>query len=95
MAKKEIFNCVYLEVAIEKPGFGRGISPEQWISAARDVADQIKRHCDGVSDISITPDIDLVCEFCGYDWTEGGDSLHNGGCCEKDEEVMKAIDSMA
>lgn len=104
MAKKEIYNCAYLEVAIERPAWSDGelrrlpsfrkINPKQWISAAKDVADQIKRHVDGVSSITIEPDTDEVCEFCGYNWTEG-DSPHNGGCCEKDAEVLAAVDAMA
>jgi len=86
MAKKKIFNCVFLEVAIEKPGWGV-LSKEHWYGAARDVVSQIKRHCDGVSTINIQPDIDVVCEFCGWDWTEYDSNLYNGGCCDKDKRA--------
>ncbi len=83
MSKKKIFNCVYLEVALAKPGFGT-LTPKDWFSAAQDVVDEIKRHVDGVSHIDIETDIDEVCEFCGYNWTEA-DNLYNGGCCDEDE----------
>jgi len=84
MAKKEIFNCAYLEVAIERPFTSTAPSPEHWVAAAQDVVAQIKRHVDGVSHININDDIDEVCEFCLCGWTEDND-LYNGGCCDKDE----------
>jgi len=83
MAKKEIFNCAYLEIALEKPRL-REPTPNQWIDAARTVLAQIKRHVDGVSSVTIQTDIDEVCEFCLCNWTEDDDS-YNGGCCNEDE----------
>lgn len=41
---------------------------------------------------SVLQDAEPVCEFCGSKWTEGVDSEHNGGCCDKDTDVLRKIE---
>lgn len=55
-----------------------------------DIAQQIKRHVDGVGTARVVCDVEVVCEYCGWAWTEDGNA-HNGGCCEKDLAVMDAL----
>ena len=90
MGKKTLYNGICVVLDIERP-FGRNIEPKDWFRAAEDVQEQVKRHCDGIESYSINFDTEDVCEFCGYDWTEG-DAPHNGGCCEEDAKVLEEVD---
>ena len=90
MGKKTLYHGISVVVDIERP-FGRNLEPNDWYRAAKDVQEQIERHCDGVESCSIEFNNEDVCEFCGYDWTEG-DSPYNGGCCEEDAKVLEAWD---
>ena len=58
----------------------------------RDIAEQIERHVDNLPSrgpkTCVLWDTWYVCSFCGADWTEGAESPHNGGCCDKDIENM-------
>lgn len=77
---------------------GRDQSDEAWIADCEAIADQIRRHVDGLPSygnrgVIVRWDEDPVCEHCGYDWTEGEDSPHNGGCCAEDEKTMLAADA--
>lgn len=85
MGKKTLYNGVSVVVDVDRP-FGRDLEPKDWYRVAKDLQEQIERHCDGVESCAIDFDTDDVCEFCGYDWTEG-DSPHNG-CCEEDEKTV-------
>lgn len=85
MGKKTLYNGISVVVDVERP-FGRNLELNDWYRAAKDVQEQIERHCDGVESCSIEFDNEDVCEFCGYTWTEG-DSLPNG-CCEEDEKTV-------
>lgn len=50
-----------------------------------DVAKSIRRHVDDVSWVGVIGDTIVVCEHCGYKWSEpSGD--YNGGCCDEDEK---------
>ena len=97
MAKKTIYNCAYLRVDLVHPkswiNAGFCMTRDRWLDTANDMKRLIERHCD-VESVTIEADTEDVCEFCGYNWTEG-DSLHNGGCCEKDAEVLAAVDAMS
>ena len=66
----------------------------QAITDCEDIAEQIRRHVDGLSShrdrgVDVVWDREEVCEHCGRVWTEG-DSPHNGGCCEEDIKVLDA-----
>lgn len=64
-------------------------SERDWIRDCEEIVSQIKRHVDGISSASCEYDCDLVCEYCGSQWTEGENSTHNGGCCHKDCEIYE------
>ena len=78
--------------------------PDSWIESdeykqlveykelCEDMIDQIKRHVDGIGWVGVEEVTEDVCEFCGYNWTEGDDSPHNGGCCAKDGDVYEALE---
>jgi len=36
----------------------------------RDIEEAIKRHVDGIQNVSVIYDDEEVCEFCGYRWEE-------------------------
>ena len=93
MARKTLYNGAYVRVNVDRP-LRRDVTPRDWHDAAKDLQEDILRHCDGIDSSSLEFDTDDVCEFCGYDWTEG-DSPHNGGCCDEDTEVLEAIDKMS
>ena len=85
MAQKTVYNFAYLEVDLDEP-WGKEISRARWLTRAKNVADQIKRHCDNVDSITIKHDISNTCEFCGYRWTPQGIPNYNGGCCDEDQQ---------
>lgn len=58
---------------------------------AEEIARDVKRHVDNVRTVNVEVETEAVCEHCGYGWTEGG-SPHNGGCCDKDCQVMEAAE---
>ncbi len=97
MSKVTIFNHAYLTVELDDPmPWPRKDSDEElrkkaWLDLGRDVAEQIKRHCDGVYKygVHVEADIHNLCEHCGLVWTEDG-SAYNGGCCSEDEEAAPA-----
>ena len=66
---------------------------EETFDLLSQIRDQIIRHVDGVSrnSVNLMVDVESVCEHCGSAWTEGKDSPHNGGCCEKDCEVFDKL----
>ena len=92
LGKTTRFNCCYLTVELTDVGLYRlrGRTPEGWRAAAKELRDQIERHCDS-GRIDIETDSDDLCEFCGALWTEGDDP-HNGGCCAEDIKVLEALD---
>ena len=86
-----------VEVCPRSPGeFGVGyISGIGWIEAeeqraCKKIAEQVKRHVDGLAGVNVVWDTEETCEHCGATWTEG-DSKHNGGCCDKDYEVYEGL----
>ena len=85
-----IGNCAYMRIP------ERLIEPDEarrrkyYQDAAREIASQARRHVDGCT-VAVESDTVEVCEWCGCTWTEG-DSPHNGGCCDKDCEVMEATE---
>lgn len=87
MAKKTLYNGAYVRVNVDSP-FGKNVTPRDWYDVAKDLEHDIKRHCDGIDSSSVEFDTDDVCEFCGYDWTEG-DSPHNGCCDDDDTQVLE------
>lgn len=63
-------------------------SEKEWARACEDIADQVRRHVNdlpsgGDRGVSVISDVEPVCEFCGYDWTEVSND-YNGGCCDED-----------
>ena len=75
-------------------------SDENWIADCEAIADQIRRHVDGLPSygdkgVTVRWDEHPFCEHCGCDWTEGEDSPHNGGCCAKDADVLEAQEATA
>jgi hypothetical protein len=67
---------------------------EETVRMLEEMKSQIERHVDGVrrNSVNIVHDTTDYCEWCGSKWTEG-DSPHNGGCCDKDCEVMDGIET--
>lgn len=63
---------------------------KEYKQRCEEIKDQIKRHVDGIGSCSIECDVNFVCEFCGWQWTEDSDT-YNGGCCGKDEENAPPI----
>jgi len=73
---------------------GRERTEAQAITDCEDIAEQIRRHVDGLPScrdrgVDVVWDNEEVCEYCGRAWTEG-DSPHNGGCCKEDIKVLDA-----
>ncbi len=98
MSKKVIRENYRVEVSpIDLGDFGvfriRGgaeRTEEQAKSACEDIAQQIRRHVEGLGThgnkgVNVLCDALPVCEHCGAKWTEGDDT-YNGGCCKKDQE---------
>lgn len=98
MARKTIRENFRVEVVPRSVGdFGyvsvSGLAPrkeEEAISACEEIAEQIRRHVDGLPSwrdrgVSVEWDSKPVCEHCGSAWTEDSET-YNGGCCSKDED---------
>lgn len=71
--------------------FNDSMREKDWESACEDIAEQIRRHVNGLPSygkrgVSVAWDVEAFCEHCGSVWTED-DPNYNGGCCAKDEEV--------
>jgi hypothetical protein len=69
---------------------GQKQSDADWISDCERIADQIRRHVDGLPSyagrgVAIEWDQENVCEHCGSGWTEDS-AAYNGGCCAEDEK---------
>ena len=84
---------VGFRVEVEPPRPWRD-EDDNWIADCGAIAGQIRRHIDGLDEragrfkgVNVVWDVELECEHCGYRWTEGEDSPHNGSCCAKDERV--------
>jgi len=78
---------IRLAVRADAPFGGFKDARSEVVALERIQAD-ILRHVDDVFETDIQLDRVLYCEHCGSDWTEGRSSSHNGGCCEKDEQIM-------
>lgn len=61
-------------------------------SDAAELLTAIREHRWG-KDASIRRVTRAVCSFCGYTWTEGALSRHNGGCCDKDAANIPRSDA--
>ncbi len=81
MAMKLTYTGVSVIVDVERPLAGY-LDSKNLHYAARDVEDQIKRHCDGIDSTEILFRTEKTCEYCGSNWTEDGD-IYNGGCCRR------------
>ena len=88
MGKKTEHDNFRVVLGVPHPGYfsDDAIREKAERRAADELAAQAKRHLDAAS-ISVESDANDVCEWCGGTWTEGN-SPHNGGCCDKDLEVM-------
>lgn len=71
---------------------GQTRTEEETRSVCNDLIQQIRRHVDGIDSAVLVYDVEKTCEHCGWQWTEGDESLHNGGCCDKDCEVMDSLE---
>ena len=54
---------------------------ERWRSACKTLISNVKRHCDGFSNIDYECDSYFVCSFCGNLWEEDSDGIPV--CCDK------------
>ncbi len=54
-------------------------------SYAEGLAADIRRHCEGFTDIRIEAELCEVCQYCDATWTEL-DRGYNGGCCDEDQK---------
>lgn len=55
-----------------------------------EIASQILRHVNDVVSARVIWKTEMICEHCGASWSEGEDSLHNGGCCDEDAKAYFA-----
>ena len=82
-----------VEVYPDSPRFSlNDVSEKEWEIVCGHIEEQVKRHVDGLPRHTKTAtvwDTERTCEHCGYGWTEGKDSPHNGGCCDEDAKVME------
>ena len=97
MPKKRIRSEFRVEVQPRSPGdFGCGSlsgmtqTEKEWEQDCEAIADQIRRHVDGLSSghgrgVSVAWDSEFVCGYCGGPWTEDGET-YNGYCCDDDEK---------
>ena len=74
---------------------GMGKTEAEYIRDCEDIAKQVRRHVDGLPSyrgrgVRVEWTNALYCEHCGSRWSEGEKSPHNGGCCDKDCEVLYA-----
>jgi hypothetical protein len=74
---------------------GQTRTEEETRSICIDLIQQIRRHVDGIDSAVLVFDVERTCEHCGWQWTEGDDSPHNGGCCAKDCDVMDSLQESA
>lgn len=93
-----------VEISPKSPGdfgsffiAGQDQSEANWESDCEEIAEQIRRHVDGLptggrQGVTVVWDDCLECEHCGRTWTEGENSAHNGGCCPKDGEVYEQFE---
>jgi hypothetical protein len=95
MGMKSVLVDCHLIIEPKRAGdLGGGISvPDKWMTddpikekrdRCQEILDQAKRHVDNIGYSYIKEEREDQCEFCGYRWTEGKESKHNGGCCDKD-----------
>jgi hypothetical protein len=101
MGKKKIITDYYVRVEPKRLGnFGIVSVPDRYVSnnilqdyyeRCRDIVLQIKRHVDDIDWAGVINESEEICEFCESAWTEG-DSIHNGGCCDKDIEIMDNLE---
>lgn len=72
-------------VRIDSDG-GRCFSPslDDEKAACEEMIKDIKRHVDGVRYAKVVTESEATCSYCGYRWTEAGDTYN--GCCEEDEK---------
>ena len=99
MGVKEVRDDFRVEVYPRRAGdFGfckiSGVyrSEQEEESMCHEIAQDVRRHVDNLGEVIVQWESNLVCEFCGSDWTEPKDSPHNGGCCGEDSEVMERVD---
>lgn len=72
-------------------------SEREWERDCEAIAEQIRRHVDGLSSswrgsdrgVTVEWDNEPVCSHCGSTWTEDHDR-HNGGCCDEDCKIHDA-----
>jgi hypothetical protein len=90
MRVKEKFN---IRVEVE-PDDGRWVAKteRELMRDCEEIADQIKRHVDGVRYVSVQFDVHEKCEHCGSNWTENG-RVYNGGCCDADHAPYAAAEA--
>lgn len=84
MSRKSELVAVRVLVTPEEPWLYRD-RDAAFVERAEDVAKAIKRHVDQVESVSVEPEHEFTCGYCGARWTEDS-TVYNGGCCDKDEE---------
>lgn len=78
--------CVSMSDQLIEPDVKRRV--QEYKKRCEDIIRQVKRHIDYIGYAQLIEESHLECEFCGYKWGEDPDSPHNGGCCDKDIEIM-------
>jgi hypothetical protein len=102
--RKLIHENLRVEVTPRHPGdygffsiSGEQRSEKEERDACEDIAEQIRRHVDGIPSrgdrgVTVLSDAKTVCAFCGADW-ETVSVEYNGGCCDADEAAhVKALE---
>lgn len=62
--------------------YGIALSEDTVKGDCREMAEQIKRHCDSVGRVDVEFDSDEVCSHCGYGW-ELDEETGEPVCCNK------------
>jgi len=108
MSKRKIIDNVHVEVWPDigwKNNLAQRTAGESELDFSQRVAkdakqmclwiiDEIKKHVDDITNVSVNYDTLEVCEHCGSAWTEDS-ADYNGGCCRKDQEPENAREAAA
>jgi hypothetical protein len=79
---------------IVEPSFSRTVDSSKALRRrCEEIISDIKRHVDSIGNIYMEIEYSYTCSFCGRDWTEKPSSLHNGGCCNEDCEILDACET--
>lgn len=85
----KVIEKINFRVVVEPKTHVYGIKLSYVEQDCKEMADQIKRHVDNVSSVSVDFDTNVTCSHCGYGWEEDitGEPL----CCNAAIEEWKQL----